>query len=49
MLVLNGKSALNSDENVVTVIDRLEKIKNFSASKTLIAIELMKLLRQQLF
>ena len=49
MLVLNGESALNSDENVVTVIDRLEQIKNFSASKTFIAIELMKLLSQKLF
>ena len=49
MLVLNDEHALNSDKNVVTVIDRLEQIKNFSASKTFIAIELMKLLSQQLF
>ena len=49
MLVLNGESALNSDENVVTVINRLEQIKNFSASKAFIAIELMRLLSQQLF
>lgn len=49
MLVLNGESALNSDENVVTVIDRLEQIKKFSAPKTFIAIELMKLLSQKLF
>lgn len=50
MIVLNSESALNSDENVVTVIDRLEQMKNFSASKTFIAIELMKLfMSRQLF
>ena len=49
MIVLNGENALNSDENVVTVIDRLEQIKNFSASKALIAIELMKLLASSYF
>ncbi|QTS84085.1 bifunctional phosphopantothenoylcysteine decarboxylase/phosphopantothenate--cysteine ligase CoaBC [Coxiella endosymbiont of Amblyomma nuttalli] len=48
MIVVNSESALNSDQNVVTVIDRLKQMKNFSASKTYIAIELMKFLSQQL-